>query len=255
MEVFIPGGSRSACSSGDLGSVLCWEDPWIGMTTYSILPKSKVPWATVHGVTKSWTWRATNTFILLLYWCHSSVGFIYTQALEYQPFWPSLYPAEGQNTDLGAHTALTTVYTTTFNPGVKCRDMARFLSTVGKRDIHLCSKPNPYPSASLQTYQSKVNVLALDYNMAACIPATEKTYLLSKNAPSWTEVWLLMQLIYILVEAIYFTMYYLGLVIYPPDIIRSCATPYPWTTWTGPLEREGRRRRSDRVAEMEGENS
>ena len=60
-----PGGSydkESACNVGDLGLSLDWEDPLEeGMATHSSILAWRIPmdrgawWATVHGVTKSWT--------------------------------------------------------------------------------------------------------------------------------------------------------------------------------------------------------
>ena len=49
-------GKESACSVGDLG----WEDPLEkGMATHSGILAWKIPWTTVHGVTKSQT-RLSN---------------------------------------------------------------------------------------------------------------------------------------------------------------------------------------------------
>ena len=60
-----PGGSDSkelACNVGDLGSILCWEDPQeAGMATHTSslawrIPMDRGAWrATIHGVTKSRT--------------------------------------------------------------------------------------------------------------------------------------------------------------------------------------------------------
>ena len=52
-----PGGSagkESACNVGDLGSILGWEDPLEkGTATHSSILAWRIPWITVHGVTKS----------------------------------------------------------------------------------------------------------------------------------------------------------------------------------------------------------
>ena len=55
-------GKESACNAEDLGSSAGWEDPLEkGMATHSSILAWRIPmdrevwWATVHGVTKSWT--------------------------------------------------------------------------------------------------------------------------------------------------------------------------------------------------------
>ena len=55
-------GKEFACSAGDLGSILVWDDPLEKeMATRSSILAWKIPmdrgawWATVHGVIKSWT--------------------------------------------------------------------------------------------------------------------------------------------------------------------------------------------------------
>ena len=55
-------GKESAYKTGDLGSILGWEDPLEeGMTTHSSILARRIPmdrgarWATVHGVAKSRT--------------------------------------------------------------------------------------------------------------------------------------------------------------------------------------------------------
>ena len=55
-------GKESACSTGDLGSILGWKDPLEeGMAPHSSISVWRIPtdrgawWATVHGVTKSQT--------------------------------------------------------------------------------------------------------------------------------------------------------------------------------------------------------
>ena len=60
-----PGGSNgkeSVCDVGDLGSIPGWEDPLEeGMAAHSNILTWRIPmdrgawWATVYGVTKSWT--------------------------------------------------------------------------------------------------------------------------------------------------------------------------------------------------------
>ena len=75
-EEGFPGGSdskESTCSAGDLGSI-----PGLGRSRaegncnplqYSCLENSMDGgswWATVHGVTISWTWLEENTFVLSL---------------------------------------------------------------------------------------------------------------------------------------------------------------------------------------------
>ena len=54
-----PGGSagkESACNVGDLGLILGWEDPLEkGTATHSSILAWRIPWITVHGVTKSQT--------------------------------------------------------------------------------------------------------------------------------------------------------------------------------------------------------
>ena len=64
-EASFPGGSdskESVCNVGDLCSILGWEDPLEeGMATHSSILAWRIPmdrgawWATVHGVTRSWT--------------------------------------------------------------------------------------------------------------------------------------------------------------------------------------------------------
>ena len=55
-----PGGSagkESVCNVGDLGSILGWEDPLEkGTATHSSILAWRIPWITVHGVTKSQIW-------------------------------------------------------------------------------------------------------------------------------------------------------------------------------------------------------
>ena len=55
-------GKESACSAGDLGSILDQEDPLEKeMATHSSILAWRIPmdrgawWAAIHGVTKSWT--------------------------------------------------------------------------------------------------------------------------------------------------------------------------------------------------------
>ena len=72
-----PGGSddkASACNAGDLGSIpWSWRSPGEGNGNplqYSCLENSVdggVCWATVHGVTKSWTWLSNFTSLLLFH--------------------------------------------------------------------------------------------------------------------------------------------------------------------------------------------
>ena len=67
LQLFLgfPGDSdskESTCNVGDLGSIPDWEDPLEeGMATHSSILAWRNPmdrgtwWATVHGITKSWT--------------------------------------------------------------------------------------------------------------------------------------------------------------------------------------------------------
>jgi len=54
-------GKESACNTGDLGSILGWEDPLEkGMATHSRILDWRIPWTeksgtTVQGVTESHT--------------------------------------------------------------------------------------------------------------------------------------------------------------------------------------------------------
>ena len=49
-------GEESTCNVGDLSSIPGWEDPLEkGKATHSSILAWRIPWTTVHGVTKSWT--------------------------------------------------------------------------------------------------------------------------------------------------------------------------------------------------------
>ena len=49
-------GKESTCNVGDLGSIPGWEDPLEkGKATHSSILAWRIPWTTVHGVTKSRT--------------------------------------------------------------------------------------------------------------------------------------------------------------------------------------------------------
>ena len=65
-----PGGSagnESTCNVGDWVWSLGWEDPLEkGTATHSSILARRIPWtATVHGVTKSWTWLSDFHQIVL----------------------------------------------------------------------------------------------------------------------------------------------------------------------------------------------
>ena len=57
---------ESACSAGDLGSILGWKDPLEkGKATHSSFLAWRIPW-TVHGVAKSQT-RLSDFYYIMLW--------------------------------------------------------------------------------------------------------------------------------------------------------------------------------------------